>query len=232
MAVDEAVAEAVRSSRSHPTIRFYGWEPSAISIGCFQSLSDEVDVGECARQGVDVVRRRTGGGAVFHDRDGEITYSVVAPEGIMGGDIPASYQEVCGWVVDALTDLGLRPKYVPINDIVVDGRKISGCAQTRREGVFLQHGTVLYSLDRQKMFALLKVNKDKVSDKGISTPEARVTAVSELTSASRADLLASLQRSFCRWKEWYEQPLSPAEGARAVELARGRYARPEWTGRR
>ncbi len=232
MAVDEAVAEGIRSSGSPPTIRFYGWEPSAISIGCFQSLQDEVDVVECRRRGVDVVRRRTGGGAVYHDRDGEITYSVIAPEGLMGPDIPASYREVGGWVMDALASLGLEPRFAPINDITVGGRKISGCAQTRREGVFLQHGTILYSLDRGKMFSLLKVAKEKVTDQGISSPEARVIALSEISSATRDDLLAGLQRSFCRGKEWYERPLAPSEAARAVELVRERYARAEWTASR
>jgi lipoate---protein ligase len=232
MAVDEVVAEGIRSMDRPPTIRFYGWEPSAISIGQFQALQDEVDINECRRQGVDVVRRRTGGGAVYHDRTGEITYSVIAPEGLMGQDITASYRQVCGWVMNALIDLGLDPHYAPINDITVAGKKISGCAQTRRDGVFLQHGTVLYSLDREKMFSLLKVAKEKSTDKAIGAPEERVISVSELTPVTRAELLASLQRSFCRWKEWYEQPLSPSEAARAAELVRERYGNPEWTASR
>jgi lipoate-protein ligase A len=232
MALDEAVAEGIGSSTSPPTIRFYGWEPSAVSIGCFQSLRDEVDVEECRRQGVEVVRRRTGGGAVYHDRDGEITYSVIAPEEIMGQDITASYRSVCRWVMEALTALDLDPRFAPINDITVDGRKVSGCAQTRREGVFLQHGTVLYSLDRGKMFSLLKVAEGKLSDKGIATAEARVAAVSELTTATRTELLAALQRSFCQGKEWYEQPLARSEAVRAAELVRERYGRSEWTASR
>ena len=66
MAIDEAVAEAVGESIAPPTMRLYAWEPSAVSIGRFQRLLDEVDVAECTRQGVDVVRRRSGGGAVYH----------------------------------------------------------------------------------------------------------------------------------------------------------------------
>ncbi|NQV08810.1 lipoate--protein ligase family protein, partial [Candidatus Woesearchaeota archaeon] len=80
MAVDEAVTEAVSSGDSLPTIRFYTWSPSAVSIGYFQGLDREVDVDKCNSKGVDIVRRRTGGGAVYHDCDGEITYSVIVRE--------------------------------------------------------------------------------------------------------------------------------------------------------
>src|SRR3989338_1614152 len=79
-AIDEAVSEGVASGTSPPTIRFYTWKPSAVSIGYFQSLADEVDLKRCMDAGVNWVRRRTGGGAVYHDQLGEITYSVIAPE--------------------------------------------------------------------------------------------------------------------------------------------------------
>jgi len=229
MAIDEAVAESIGKGASPPTIRFYGWEPSAVSIGCFQSYNDEVDELACSLRGVDVVRRRTGGGAVYHDLDGEITYSVIAPLELMGEDITSSYREVCGWVIDALRALGIEPEYRPINDITVGGKKISGCAQTRREGAFLQHGTILYAVDREVMFSLLKVSAEKLSDKALAEAGDRITSVSELTSASRSDLLAALQASFCRWKEWYERPLMPPERSRVAELVRDRYGDPAWT---
>ncbi len=229
MAVDEAVSEAVGEGTAPPTIRFYTWEPSAVSIGRFQRIGDEVDLRECARQGVDVVRRRTGGGAVFHDSRGEITYSVIAPEEMMGRDIQASYREVCGWVADALGGLGIRAEYAPINDVIAGGRKISGCAQTRRQGVFLQHGTVLYDLDIGRMFSLLRVDRLKLSGKDIAAAEERVTSVSMLTGAGRAELLDSLHHAFCRGKDWTECPLSAAERSRASELARTRYDDRGWT---
>src|SRR5271157_5226509 len=78
MAIDESVSARVGSGQSPPTIRFYGWKPRAISIGYFQSLEREVDLDNCKTAGVDIVRRRTGGGAVFHDS--EITYSIIARE--------------------------------------------------------------------------------------------------------------------------------------------------------
>jgi lipoate-protein ligase A len=229
MAIDEAVSEAVAQGAAPPTLRLYAWEPSAVSIGRFQRIGDEVDLKECARQGVDVVRRRTGGGAVFHDRDGEITYSVIAPEELMGSDIQSSYREVCGRVIDALGELGIRAEYAPINDVIVGGRKISGCAQSRRQGVFVQHGTVLYDLDVKRMFSLLKVDRLKLSDKGIAAAEDRVTSVSMLSGAGKDELLESLRLAFCRGKEWAEDELSAEESARASELVRTRYGNAEWT---
>ena len=229
MALDEAVAEAVAFDGAPPTIRFYAWEPSAVSIGQFQRIGDEVDLLSCARQGVDVVRRRTGGGAVYHDRAGEITYSVIAPEDLMGYDIKGSYRMVCGWVITALERLGISAEFAPINDVVVGGRKLSGCAQTRRNGVFLQHGTVLYDLDVPKMFSLLRADPLKVSDKSIAAAENRVTSVRALTGASRVDLLESLHLAFCRGKEWTEGPLTSTEAARVPELLRTRYDDRSWT---
>ncbi len=228
MAIDEAICAGVAGQRSPPTIRFYGWTPSAVSIGCFQNILEEVDVEECRRQGVDVVRRRTGGGTVFHDQDGEITYSVIAPEVEMGKDILASYRKVCGWVIDALADVGITAEFAPINDIIVNGRKVSGCAQTRREGAFLQHGTVLYSLDTKRMFSLLRVDREKLKDKGLGSAEERVTSVSMLSGCTRDELLSSLRRAFLRDKEYNSADLSSPERDLALELARSRYGDRGW----
>ncbi|HII09610.1 TPA: lipoate--protein ligase family protein, partial [Candidatus Micrarchaeota archaeon] len=143
MAIDQAVMEGVAKGASEPTIRFYRWLPSAVTIGRFQSMMDEVDVGRCAELGVSHVRRITGGGAVYHDYAGEVTYSVIAPEAYFPNGIRESYAFICDWVVSGLLGVGIKAKFVPINDIVTDGKKISGNAQTRRGGVLLQHGTIL-----------------------------------------------------------------------------------------
>lgn len=229
MAIDEAISEGVARKISPPTIRFYGWTPSAVSIGCFQNILQEVDVEECRRQAVDVVRRRTGGGTVFHDQEGEVTYSVIAPEMMMGMDILASYRTVCGWVIDALSDLGITAEFAPINDITVNGKKVSGCAQTRRGGAFLQHGTVLHSLDARRMFSLLRVDREKLAQKGLGSAEQRVTSVSELCDCTRNELLASLRGAFLRGKEHTTAELSVGERDRALELVRSRYGDRGWT---
>jgi lipoate-protein ligase A len=112
---------------------------------------------------------------------------------------------------------------------VAGGRKISGCAQTRREGVFLQHGTVLYSADARKMFSLLKVDREKLTSRGIKAAEERVTSVSSLTGTGKEELMSSLISSFSRGKEIEQSELGASERDRATELARCRYSDVGWT---
>jgi lipoate-protein ligase A len=157
MAIDRAILVANSEGKVPPTVRFYGWMPPAISIGYFQSLTDEIDLDVCKKLGVNYVRRITGGGAVFHDK--ELTYSIVIPESHpeIPKNIMKSYGRICGAVMKGLQHLGIESEYVPINDIITGGRKISGNAQTRKLETVLQHGTILMDVDVDKMFSLLKV---------------------------------------------------------------------------
>jgi len=228
MGIDEAISEAVAAETSSPTVRFYGWRPSAVTIGCFQSLKDEVDYPECVRLGIDVVRRRTGGGAVFHDEDGEITYSVITPEEMMPDDINMAYRIICGHIVSALKTLGLDASFSPINDVLVAGKKISGSAQTRRGGVFLQHGTLLLDLRPDTMFKVLKVSKAKMSGRSYSDPANRVTSLRNFGIASRSKVLAALQGAFMEGKDWEESGWTDGELKRARHLAEKRYSSRDW----
>lgn len=181
MAVDEAI---MRYSKElgKPTVRFYGWTPSAISIGYFQNLEQEVDLQKCSELGVDFVRRITGGGAVFHDA--ELTYSFVCTEesGVVPKKIMDSYKKICNPIILALGEMGLDASFVPLNDIVVGGKKVSGNAQTRREKTVLQHGTILMEVDVEKMFSLLKVPSEKIRGKLIEDVKQRVTSLEEQLS--------------------------------------------------
>ncbi|MBI3037247.1 lipoate--protein ligase family protein [Candidatus Woesearchaeota archaeon] len=229
MALDEAISEAARTKASLPTIRFYKWLPSAVSIGYFQSLKDEVDVDLCKRLGVDFVRRRTGGGAVYHDSNGELTYSVIAHEAMFPKGITESYHLICGWIVDALGRIGIPAEFKPINDIIAAGKKISGNAQTRRKGVLLQHGTILYKLDVATMFSLLKVPKEKISDKFIADVKQRVTSVTDINSQiSEQQLKEALVAAFTEGKEFEFGALTENEKATAEKLVKERYAADEW----
>lgn len=177
MAIDEALLMLNADNRSPNTIRFWRWLPSTVSLGCFQSVEREVDLNVANKYGIDVVRRITGGGAVFHDHDGELTYSVVCRQEEMPDDIVESYRLICGGIVGGLAKLGLKAEFKPVNDVQVNGKKISGSAQTRRWGSVLQHGTVLISPDVRKMFELLRVSPEKISDKFISSVFERVTTI-------------------------------------------------------
>lgn len=184
MAIDEAVLTRISAGKSPPTLRFYGWSPAAVTIGYFQSLFEEIDLEACLKNGIDAVRRITGGGAVLHEH--EITYSIHIPEGngLVPKGILESYGKICDGIIHGLRLLGLEGKFVPLNDIVLKNpksgllQKISGNAQTRRDNVILQHGTILLKVDVEKMFSILKVPNEKMKGKLIEDVKQRVTSVS------------------------------------------------------
>jgi lipoate-protein ligase A len=232
MGLDEAIMENIRSVQAMPTIRLYGWTPSAVSIGYFQCLVNEVNLEACRRAGVDVVRRITGGGAVYHDTEGEVTYSIIGPLSIFPANIIDSYRMVCDDIIYALQLLGIQASFQPINDLIVDGKKISGNAQTRKAGMLLQHGTILYRVDVEKMFSLLTVSDVKISDKLITSVKKRVTCVSEYSAASLQDLTEALETGFSRNREVDVQDYSPQELERGKQLANEKYSTIEWVGMR
>jgi len=107
MAIDEALLQS-----NIPVLRFYRWRPPAISIGYFQKLEEEIDLEECRRQGIDYVRRITGGKAVLHDR--ELTYSFVISQDLMPKSIMGSYKLISNAIRIALRDLGLKAQMNPV----------------------------------------------------------------------------------------------------------------------
>lgn len=228
MAIDEAICNSVRDGDSPPTIRFYTWRPSAVSIGYFQSLVKEVDVDYCNAHGIHIVRRRTGGGAVYHDSEGELTYSVIAPEHMFPKGIVESYKVICGWIIDGLARIGMHSSFKPINDIVLNGKKISGNAQTRRDGILLQHGTILYGLDLDTMFKCLKVSDEKIRDKLITSARQRVACISDYAQVSMNEVRAALLRGFCDGKNWKYGDLSKREIADATFLSNSKYSAHHW----
>lgn len=200
MAIDEAIMLGIRDGRSQPTLRFYRWNPSAVSIGTFQSMNEEVDIEFCKENHIDPIRRITGGGAVYHDYNGEITYSIIVPRGhhLVPDDILKSYQVLCQGIVAGLKYLGIESEFKPINDIVTNGVKISGNAQTRRHSCVLQHGTVLLNLNVELMFSILKVPQEKISDKMIEDVKKRVTSITDILNRPVAisELQEALQYGF------------------------------------
>jgi len=198
MAIDESISRTKIDSRTPDTIRFYRWQPSAVSIGYFQLAEQEANLEACTALNIDLVRRITGGGAVYHDYAGELTYSLMVDESnaSIPKDIARSYEVICLGIVEGLNTLGIDAVFKPINDITVNGRKISGNAQTRRWGVILQHGTILVDADIGTMFKVLRVSKEKISDKQIKAAEERVTTIKrELGRAVTFDEVASALRS-------------------------------------
>ncbi len=233
MAIDEAILRCVTGGMVPPTLRFYRWQPSAVSIGYFQGLEQEIDQEACTTHGVDVIRRLTGGGAVYHDYEGEITYSLAIPDDYPGlpRKILDSYDALCRGLVIGLQALGMPAEFKPINDITVNERKISGNAQTRRFHGILQHGTILCEVDPHLMFTLLKVPNEKIRDKLIAGVEERVTSIRrEMGSVDRARVTQALIDGFAEALGITLVPgeLIDHEIVLAETLKEEQYATDEW----
>ncbi len=181
MAIDEANMLSVKDGKSQPILRFCYFKIPSVSIGFFQSVKKEVNVELCEKGGIEIFRRMTGGGAVFKDPKKELNYSFIIREDDekIPLDILESYKKICGAIVLGLREWGIPAEFKPINDIIVHNKKISGNAQTRKNGILLQHGTILLDVDIDKMFSVLKINDEKIKDKIIKNARDRVTSISK-----------------------------------------------------
>ena len=183
MAIDEAIMKARIENHVQNTLRFYCWKPSAVSIGRFQNIENEVQLDNCREHGVDVVRRITGGGTVYHGTKDEITYSVVAnKKDLEAPDITAVYAKIYAGLAEAVNILGLRADFNKGNvktcpNLMVNGKKISGSAQSHKKGVVLQHGTLLVDVDLKKMFTFLSVPWARTCMEVVGVAERKITSV-------------------------------------------------------
>ncbi|BDZ45456.1 hypothetical protein GCM10025866_13650 [Naasia aerilata] len=135
LALDEVLTEEVGAGRRQPTLRFWEWDRSAVVIGSFQSLRNEVDLENAAKYGIEVVRRISGGGAMFMEAGSIVTYSLYAPGDLVRGmSFAESYAYLDEWVITALQSLGIDAFYQPLNDITSPKGKIGGAAQKRLGG--------------------------------------------------------------------------------------------------
>lgn len=239
MAVDEAILRARMSNKVPNTVRFYCWNPSAVSIGRFQNVLNEVNLDNCKKYGVDVVRRITGGGAVYHDSEGEITYNIVVKREDLGAeDVTAAYTKICNGLTKGLELLGVKADFNPGDpkncpNISVDGRKISGSAQSFKGGVILQHGTLLLSVDLEKMFTFLRVPWAKTCMEVVNVAERKITSVEEELGSKVAveKAYVALVKGFQRALEMelLEGALTREELDTTEKLRPEKFANKNWT---
>jgi lipoate---protein ligase len=198
MALDEVLTEQVGSGERPPTLRVWEWASNAIIIGSFQSLRNEVDLEGAAEHDVTVVRRISGGGAMFVEPGNTITYSLYVPESLVSGlSFVESYAFLDDWVIGALNDLGIAATYQPINDITSPAGKIAGAAQKRfAGGAVLHHVTMAYDMDAAKMLQVLRIGREKLSDKGTTSANKRVDPLRSQTGLDRADVIDRMVASF------------------------------------
>jgi lipoate-protein ligase A len=230
MAVDEVLARQVAEGRRKPSLRIWDWASSAVIIGSYQSVRNEVDMEAAAEHGVQVVRRVSGGGAMFVEPGNTITYSIYAPATLVAGQSFAeSYKFLDAWVLRGLRGLGVDADYVSLNDIASPQGKIGGAAQKRfSTGGVLHHVTAAYDIDADKMTQVLRIGREKLSDKGTKSAKKRVDPMRSQTGLERAEVIDALVGEFRESYGLTTVPLDDATRAEAQELVASKFATDEW----
>jgi len=233
LALDEVLAIEVGEGRRQPTLRIWEWDESAVVIGSFQSVRNEVDPAGAAKHGFEVVRRISGGGAMMMEKGAIITYSLYVPTDLVAGmTFAESYAYLDEWVIEALKSLGIDASYVPLNDISSPGGKIGGAAQKRfGNGAILHHATLSYDMDGQMMTEVLRIGKEKLSDKGIASAAKRVDPLRSQTGLSRAEIIERMKKTFTSLYGATPGELTAEELAKAERLVEEKFATDKWLNR-
>ncbi len=233
VALDQVLAEELIAGRRGPTFRFWEWNEPAVVFGSFQSLSNEIDLEAAQLYGFRPVRRPSGGGAMFMEAGNCITFSIVVPESLVDSmSYEASYAFLDAWVLDALASVGVEASYAGLNDIASPAGKIAGAAQKRfAGGAVVHHVTMAYDIDADKMTQVLRIGREKLSDKGTKSANKRVDPVRSQTHLPREQVMAAFLHTFRSLYRTVDDDLTDAEVARMDELVASKYGTPEWTAR-
>ena len=258
MALDQAIAEAAAAGESLPTLRFYRWEPPAVSLGRHQPAA-EADVAAAEVRGYEVVRRPTGGRAILHTD--ELTYSVTAPAdeprvrgGVMDAYLRLSNALVAGLRNAGVTTVDKAPGHVRTSkdvsaacfevpsayEITAGGRKLMGSAQSRRGGYVLQHGSLPLVGDITRLIDVLVLEPAQAAALRADLAERACTLAQALGVADDdpavafEQVQAAMARGFADMLDldFKPSPPSPAELRRAAYLIRTQFAHPNWIGAR
>ncbi|MCU1404838.1 MAG: lipoate--protein ligase [Glaciihabitans sp.] len=230
MALDQVLAEEVGAGRRGPTLRIWEWDSPAVVIGSFQSLKNEVDPDNAAKYGFEVVRRISGGGAMFMDAGSVITYSIYAPADLVQGmSFADSYAFLDEWVIVALKSLGIDASYQPLNDITSPTGKIGGAAQKRLgAGAVLHHVTMSYDINGERMVEVLRIGREKMSDKGTKSAAKRVDPLRSQTGLPRAEIIERMIATFTGLYGATTGEVTEDELAKARVLVETKFGTEEW----
>ncbi|MGG5255083.1 lipoate--protein ligase family protein [Neobacillus sp. SM06] len=259
MALDEALLDWHSEGKIPPVIRFYGWNPATLSIGYFQKAEKEIDFDALKYHQLGFVRRPTGGRGVLHEH--ELTYSVIVSEDHpeMPKTVTEAYRVISEGILKGFHHLGLEayfavPKTSDERDalknprssvcfdapswyeLVVEGRKVAGSAQTRQKGVILQHGSILLDLDEDKLFSLFKYPNERVKERMKNAFKNKAVAINDISS--RKITLEEAKEAFYKGfaeglnVELVPYELTEDELACVQTIAKDRYESDDWNFKR
>jgi len=172
----------------------------------------------------------SGGGAMFMEAGNCITFSLVVPATLVDGmSYEASYAFLDEWVIIALKALGIEASYVPLNDIASPTGKIGGAAQKRLgSGAVLHHVTMSYDMDGDKMVEVLRIGREKMSDKGTKSANKRVDPLRTQTGLPRAEIIEKMVGTFRGLYGLTPSEITPEELAQAQQLVTEKFGTEEW----
>lgn len=244
MALDEAIAIDVRKDNAPPTLRLYGWDVPAVSIGCFQKISD-VDIEYCIEKHIPIVRRPTGGRAILHSNEITYSFSVKTTHKLFSKGLLDSYKKICIALGSALSKIGLSPELKLIREahrlrnplcfhsasygeITINNKKIIGSAQKRWTDGLLQQGSIPFTIDKDEMDKVFRLK----STHGIR--EAFIGLKEILPELNTDDLKSAIRTSFEETFDTSLVPLSPSqeEVSLAQEFEAKKYLSYQWNFRR
>jgi lipoate-protein ligase A len=166
---------------------------------------------------------------MFIEPGNTITYSLYAPPALVAGmSMVDSYAFLDQWVLEALASLGVAAWYQPINDITSAAGKIGGAAQTRRAGAVLHHVTMSYDIDSAKMLEVLRIGREKLSDKGTASAAKRVDPLRRQTGLPRVAIVERMVETFRARHGLAESTLTPEELAAAERLVESKFGTEAW----
>lgn len=255
MAMDEALLDWHSEGLIPPVIRFYEWNPATLSIGYFQSVEKEIDMEAVKKLGLGFVRRPTGGRGVLHEH--ELTYSVIVTESYpsMPATITEAYRVISEGLLLGFQHLGLdayfsvpntdeqkdnlkKPKSAVCFDtpswyeLVVEGKKVAGSAQTRQKGVILQHGAILLDLDEDKLIQTFKFASDEVRNKVKKSLSQKAVSINKIISKpiSIEECKVAFKKGFedALEIELVEYKLTQEQQKYVKELESSKYDNVEW----
>ncbi|RKD25535.1 octanoyltransferase [Ammoniphilus oxalaticus] len=259
MAIDEALLTSHSLGETPPTIRFYTWDPASLSIGYFQKAEQEIDFEKVRKFGLGFVRRSTGGRAVLHDQ--ELTYSVIVSEQYPGipTQVNEAYRVISNGLLKGFQQLGLeaemvslaseaeKAKYVSAGsaacfdspswyELVVEGKKVAGSAQTRQKGTILQHGSIILDWDVEMLFDTLKFSSERVKERLKASFLEKAVAINHL-SDKKISLSEAKQAFFKGFEEGLgielqRGELTSQEQTLAKQLAEQKYGSSDWNWKR
>ena len=232
MALDEVLLQRVMTGARRPTVRFWDWIEPALVIGSHQSVINEVDLVTAKSLGFTITRRMSGGGTMLCEPDRTITYSLYVPATVVAGlSFRQSYAALDAWAVRSFVALGVPASYREINDIISPRGKIAGAAQARRRGFVLHHTTIAHAMDPKLLPRLIRVGRDRMSERGVRSAEKDVSPLSWFTSRNCTDVARNMERSFATDFHVHEGQVSGEELEAAQDLMSSKYATPGWINR-